>query len=41
MPRIIPIRDLKNTTGISPMCNESAEPVYITKMVMVTWLLWG
>ena len=31
MPRIIPIRDLKNTTGISPMCNESAEPVYITK----------
>lgn len=31
MPRIIPIRDLKNTTGISQMCNESAEPVYITK----------
>ena len=31
MPRIIPIRDLKNTTGISQLCNESAEPVYITK----------
>lgn len=31
MPRIIPICDLKNTTKISRMCNESAEPVYITK----------
>ena len=31
MPRIIPIRDLKNTTEISKMCNESTEPVYITK----------
>ena len=31
MPRIIPIRDLKNTTEISKMCNESPEPVYITK----------
>lgn len=31
MPRIIPIRDLKNTAAISQMCSESAEPVYITK----------
>lgn len=31
MPRIIPIRDLKDTTTISQMCNESDEPVYITK----------
>ena len=31
MPRIIPIRDLKNTAEISKMCNESPEPVYITK----------
>lgn len=31
MPRIIPIRDLKDTTAISQMCNESSEPVYITK----------
>lgn len=31
MPRIIPIRDLKNTTAISQMCRESPDPVYITK----------
>ncbi len=31
MPRIIPIRDLKDTTAISKMCNESTEPIYITK----------
>lgn len=31
MPRIIPIRDLKDTSEISKMCNESTEPVYITK----------
>lgn len=31
MPHIIPLRDLKNTTAISQMCNESDEPVYITK----------
>ena len=31
MPRIIPIRDLKDTTAISQMCNESSEPIYITK----------
>lgn len=31
MPHIIPIRDLKDTTAISQMCNESNEPVYITK----------
>ena len=31
MPRIIPIRDLKNTAAISQMCSESPDPVYITK----------
>ena len=31
MPRIIPIRDLKNTAAISQMCGESTEPIYITK----------
>ena len=31
MPKIIPIRDLKNTSEISQMCKESAEPIYITK----------
>ncbi len=31
MPRIIPIRDLKNTSAISQMCSESTEPIYITK----------
>ncbi len=31
MPRIIPIRDLKNTSEISKMCCEATEPIYITK----------
>lgn len=31
MPHIIPIRDLKDTAKISQMCNESTEPIYITK----------
>ena len=31
MPRIIPIRDLKNTAAISQMCSESTEPIYVTK----------
>ena len=31
MPHIIPIRDLKNTGAISQMCNQSDEPIYITK----------
>ena len=31
MPRIIPIRDLKDTATISKMCSESTEPIYITK----------
>ena len=31
MPRIIPIRDLKDTAAISQMCSESPEPNYITK----------
>ncbi len=31
MPRIIPIRDLKDTAAISQMCSESNDPIYITK----------
>lgn len=31
MPRIIPIRDLKDTAAISQMCSASNEPVFITK----------
>ena len=31
MPRIIPIRDLKNTTEISQMCHDEDEPIFITK----------
>ena len=31
MPKIIPIRDLRNTSEISEMCRESNEPIYITK----------
>ena len=31
MPRIIPIRDLKDTAAISQMCSESPEPIFITK----------
>jgi PHD/YefM family antitoxin component YafN of YafNO toxin-antitoxin module len=31
VPRIIPIKDLKNTAAISQMCNESDDPIYITK----------
>ena len=31
VPRIIPIRDLKNTSEISKMCQEATEPIYITK----------
>ncbi|MBN1468551.1 MAG: type II toxin-antitoxin system Phd/YefM family antitoxin [Fusobacteriaceae bacterium] len=31
MSKIIPIRDLKNTSEISKMCHESEEPIFITK----------
>ncbi|MDO4554920.1 MAG: type II toxin-antitoxin system Phd/YefM family antitoxin [Lachnospiraceae bacterium] len=31
MPRIIPIKDLKNTSEISEMCHKADEPIYITK----------
>ena len=31
MPRIIPIRDLRDTGKMSGMCNESREPIFITK----------
>ena len=31
MPRIVPIRDLKNTTAISTLCHEDDEPIFVTK----------
>lgn len=31
MPKIIPIKDLKNTANISEMVREAEEPIYITK----------
>ncbi|MDO4622055.1 MAG: type II toxin-antitoxin system Phd/YefM family antitoxin [Eubacteriales bacterium] len=31
MPKIIPIKELKNTSAISEMCHESNEPVFVTK----------
>ena len=31
MPRIIPIRDLRDTGKISELCNTVREPIYITK----------
>ena len=31
MPKIIPIKDLKNTVALSKICHESQEPIYITK----------
>ena len=31
MPKIIPIKDLKNTSNISEMCHRSDEPIYVTK----------
>ncbi len=31
MPKIIPIRDLKNTSEISQLCHASKEPIFVTK----------
>lgn len=31
MPRIIPIKDLKDTSGVSELCHTLNEPIYITK----------
>lgn len=31
MPRIIPIKDLKNTAAVSDMCSNSNEPIFVTK----------
>ena len=31
MPRIIPIRDLRDTNKMSEMCGTSSEPIFITK----------
>lgn len=31
MTRIVPIKDLKNTSEISEMCHSTDEPIFITK----------
>ena len=31
MPRIIPMKDLRNTNEIMDMCKKSNDPVYVTK----------
>ena len=31
MPRIFPIRDLKNTDEISRRCHDADEPIYVTQ----------
>ena len=31
MPQIIPIRDLRDTTKVSEMCNATNEPIFVTK----------
>ncbi len=31
MPKIIPIRKLRDTNGISELCHSTEEPVFITK----------
>ncbi len=31
MPRIIPIKDLRDTNKLSEMCNASGDPIFITK----------
>ena len=31
MPKIIPIRDMRNTAKLSELCNQSDEPIFITK----------
>ncbi|MBR4144031.1 MAG: type II toxin-antitoxin system Phd/YefM family antitoxin [Lachnospiraceae bacterium] len=31
MAKIIPIRELKNTSNVSELCHNSDEPIYITK----------
>ena len=36
MPQIIPIKDLKNTSEISEMCHKTDEPIYVTKMVIMS-----
>ena len=31
MPRIIPIKDMRNTSEVSRICHENREPVFVTK----------
>lgn len=31
MPSIIPMKNLKDTAAVSRLCNESSEPIFVTK----------
>ena len=31
MPQIVPVKALKNTSGISELCRSAGEPIFITK----------
>ena len=31
MPRIIPIRELKNTNSIAELCRSTGEPIFVTR----------
>jgi len=31
MPKIVPIKDLRDTTKISELCHATDEPIYVTK----------
>lgn len=31
MPRIIPIKDMRNTSEVSRLCHASKEPIFVTK----------
>ena len=37
MPKIIPIKELKDTAKISEMCHENDGPIYVTKMATGIW----
>ena len=38
MPRIIPIRDLRNTSEISNMVHATQEPIFVTKNGCATFV---
>lgn len=31
MPKIIPIKELRDTTALSALCHESKEPIFVTR----------